>query len=351
MIFVHLNNSYTGSVKVLSELIDEFSKKNKTTLITSFNSEGFLKIKDCISCINVKYKSDKSSVIKAFSFFKFQIIAFSYIIRMDKERIVYINTIEPFLLGILCKLLGYQVICHLHESSRSNNFYSQLMYNSMFFYSKKIICVSNYLYNNIPAKHKNKSIVIYNTIRDHKNVYNKTIIQKKVLMISSLKAYKGVYHFCDLAKIMEDYEFCLIVSSNQKAINKKFKEYLSLLNLQILPSTKSVDFYYKTSDLILNLSDPFLIAETFGLTILEAKYFGLPAIVPEIGGITELIKDGIDGFKISVHNKSKLVSSIKYLLGDEKIYKEFSNNAIASISEFNFNKEYKKWKLAIQEKK
>ena len=348
MIFVHLNNSYTGSVKVLSNLIDEYSETDEVTLITSFDSEGFLKRNARVRCINVNYFSSTNRVVKVFSFFKFQLIAFYFIIKDKKGGIVYINTIEPFLLGVMCKIFGYKVICHLHENFRSNNFRTRLMFYAMYFYASRIICVSKFLYNNLPLQLRNRSTVIYNSIRDEKLTFRKKKLLRKVLMISSLKEYKGVYHFCELAKLMPDFKFLLVVSSDQKAINNFFREYMALSNLSIFPVCNRVEKYYESSDLILNLSDPLLIAETFGLTILEAKYFGLPAIVPEIGGITELITDGVDGFKVSVHQKLQLVSSIKYILNDQNIYSDFSNNALASITNFNFSKEYIKWKQVVK---
>ena len=88
MIFVHLNNSYTGSVKVLSNLIDEYSETDEVTLITSFDSEGFLKRNARVRCINVNYFSSTNRVVKVFSFFKFQLIAFIF---MRRESYVYLS--------------------------------------------------------------------------------------------------------------------------------------------------------------------------------------------------------------------------------------------------------------------
>jgi glycosyltransferase involved in cell wall biosynthesis len=349
MIFVHLNNGYTGSVKVLSVFIDQYSKNNESTLITSFSSPGFLKINERLNCINIGYLTNSNKLLKLFSYFKFQLIAFFHVVKLSNKEVIYINTIEPFLFGILCKLFGFKVISHLHEHSVNYSIYSKICYKSMFLYAEKIICVSNFLYDSLPQRYRNKSVVVYNAIRDIEVQESKLSVGKNILMISSPKLYKGVYHFCELASLMSEYKFYLVVSADETAINKFFRKHLNITNLSILPSTKDVDYYYRKSDIILNLSDPNLVKETFGMTVLEAKYFGVPAIVPEVGGISELVSEGMDGFKISVHDKQKLIAAIRFLLDDEDIYKKFSQNAINSLFKFNFYKEYDKWKRYIEE--
>ena len=46
------------------------------------------------------------------------------------------------------------------------------------------------------------------------------------------------------------------------------------------------------------------MVETFGLTILEGMAYGLPALIPPVGGITELVEHGRSGYWTNSRNLS-----------------------------------------------
>ena len=58
--------------------------------------------------------------------------------------------------------------------------------------------------------------------------------------------------------------------------------------------------FYNEAAIVINLTNPKLAVETFGLTPLEAMSAGLPVIVPTVGGIAEMVGDGDNGYKIDV---------------------------------------------------
>ncbi len=53
---------------------------------------------------------------------------------------------------------------------------------------------------------------------------------------------------------------------------------------------------YSAADIYISLSDN--LQETFGISVVEAMAAGLPAVVSDINGYKELIKDGENGFKV-----------------------------------------------------
>ena len=85
---------------------------------------------------------------------------------------------------------------------------------------------------------------------------------------------------------------------------------------------------------MLNLSIPSLWIETFGMTILEAMAYGIPSIVPNVGGPTELIIDGYNGYCIDVTNVDEIVFSIERIM-QEVNYKFFVNNSSERFLCFN----------------
>ena len=92
---------------------------------------------------------------------------------------------------------------------------------------------------------------------------------------------------------------------------------------------------YNSASLVLNLSDPRLVIETFGLTALEAMSCGLPVIVPPVGGIAEMVTDGVNGYHIDCKDTGRLVATISLILTDRELYQSLSREALAVSRRFN----------------
>ena len=67
--------------------------------------------------------------------------------------------------------------------------------------------------------------------------------------------------------------------------------------------------------------------ETFGLTILEAMSLGIPVIAPPVGGPTELVDDGNNGYLIDSRETEVLAQKILELANNPGRCFEFSNAA------------------------
>ena len=89
------------------------------------------------------------------------------------------------------------------------------------------------------------------------------------------------------------------------------------------------------ADLVLNLSNPSLWVETFGLTLLEAMAYQLPVICPPVGGPIELVKNDENGFCIDSRNMDELIEKIIYIL-ESGNYERLSKNAKAQSLLFDY---------------
>ncbi len=89
--------------------------------------------------------------------------------------------------------------------------------------------------------------------------------------------------------------------------------------------------------------------EAFGLGALEAASFGLPVIIPAGSGVTELLRDGLDGFfpkKITISDYKKLLTP---LLNDERLAYKMGKNAWQQIrNEYSWSAHIKKLVDLIQ---
>ena len=104
-------------------------------------------------------------------------------------------------------------------------------------------------------------------------------------------------------------------------------------NVTLLPSQSNIHPCLHNSDLLLNLSIPSLWVETFGMTIIEGMAYGLPAIVPNVGGPTELVDDGYNGFTLDVSDVAMVAQKIRQVLQPD-IYFTMSNNALKKVQQF-----------------
>ena len=156
-------------------------------------------------------------------------------------------------------------------------------------------------------------------------------------MISSLKEYKGVVQFIQIATALSEFGFILVINDNSDNIQRFLKKHQLILpsNITVFPRQEDVARFYNTASLVLNLSDKNLFIETFGLTALEAMSAALPVIVPTVGGIAEFVDDGVNGYKIDVQNIDKIVDTIKYLFYDKEKYLLLAGNALKISEKIN----------------
>ena len=150
-------------------------------------------------------------------------------------------------------------------------------------------------------------------------------------MLSSLYKAKGLDMFIKLAHLLPEYKFTLILSAEQTQIEKFFNKTAIPYNCKILPMQSNIQPFLEKTDLVLNLSNPSLCIETFGMTILEAMPYGIPGIVPNVGGPIEIIEDGYNGYCVDVTNINEIKNKIMYIL-DNNNYYQFVEN---SLNRFN----------------
>lgn len=352
VVFIHLFNGFTGSPNVLATIVNGLDTQDyDTTVLTSFNNEGFLSNVNCTRKVNVSYNFRQNKIFRLLQFLKFQVFAALFVLRTKKNDIIYLNTIQPFLPAIAAKLKGNRVIFHIHEAYSKKTFFTNFLFYIIQVFSDEIICVSEYVLNQLNQKSKKKASLVHNSLSveftENQIPKMKNHEIKNILMVSSPREYKGIFQFCDLAVLLKEYDFTLICDAGQEEIKKIFCSYGEVNNLQIIDSQKNLHPYYSKSDLIVNFSLPNQIVETFGLTILEGMSYGLPCIVPPVGGITELVVEGVNGYKIDCRETTNLISKIRLMLDNASIYDKMSKNSLLFSNNFSFEVFINKIKLIL----
>ena len=345
IVFVHFFNGFSGSPRVLESVIRVFKHKYDCELITN-DTNGFL---DSVDIPKKKFAFDLSnnSVITLFRYLLGQIKIFFLVFKScTKGDLVYINTTIPIFGALAAKIRGAYVVFHLHEDTDSLNFIHRT-----FAFFRRFVCdfeifVSYYLFEkeHIPSK---DFCVIYNSLpaefllvaQETQRGYQVESENFIVLMVCSLKHYKGVLQFIEIANLLKrrsEFSFRLVVSADQEMVDYFFADIEIPPSVEIHTSTSKISEHFKDAALLVNLSLPDAWVETFGLTILEGMAYSLPCIVPAVGGPCELVTDGENGFTLSAYECPKIANRIVEIFEDKDLYNSMAMNSAIKALKFSF---------------
>lgn len=336
VLYIHPNNDFTGSTRVLSNILSELHIS--VDVLTRDVSTGCLSGLDNVRLISPCNLEFRSRPIPFLSSIVWRTHIALILLRIGRQYdCFYINTIMPFWAALIGKLYKRQVIYHIHEKFVVKSFEVRLA-EYVFDRTKAWrIFVSNYLKNQY-KDNGSLSSVIYNRLSTAylSRVRVRPIESRPrntITMISSLSRAKGVGNFVALARRLPDLNFILVLSADESAVKNFFEEEFPK-NLELKLKLADVGEVIYNTDLLLNLSVPDLCVETFGMTVLEAMAYGVPALVPEVGGPAELIDSGRNGFCIDVTDLSIVEMYIKKSLEINE-YKHLSEGAIDKFNVLN----------------
>jgi L-malate glycosyltransferase len=321
-------------------------------VVTCSGREGFLSDMVGVKYRYYWYRWASNPWFRLFNLTLSQVLLFVQLLFVvRKNDLIYINTVLPFGAAFLGKAKGCRIIYHIHETTMKPPVLKAFLFGVVKWAASDVVYVSNFLREQEPIARK-RSHVLYNAIENsflsqaEKLRKQKIGSTENVLMVCSLKTYKGVNEFAALAQRHQEYHFTLVVNAAQQEIDNFFAQINLPSNMTVHPTQTNLHPFYAKADVVLNLSNPETWVETFGLTVIEGMAYGLPAIVPEVGGIAELVDEGVNGFKVDCRNLERLSGKLVELLGQPERYEALRRNALIKLHSFNEDKfKHESWRL------
>lgn len=153
----------------------------------------------------------------------------------------------------------------------------------------------------------------------------------KILFLSRIVREKGIYIVVDaysqLRSKYPDKKLELIIAGNGNELTLA-KKYVAQKNIPNVRFTGFVTAEAKHS--LLKQASLFLFptyhSEGLPLSILEAMLYGIPVLTRPVGGLTDIIKEGKNGFFIDSLDPAVFAEKMDLLLHDPQRYIKISNN-------------------------
>lgn len=202
----------------------------------------------------------------------------------------------------------------------------------------KIIVPSKWTYNSVindySQSKKKVSLIHFGSNMPFQKTMNRSLYNKDVinlLLVGGNWKRKGI----DIAletltelnrNSTKKYILTIIGLKSSKEFNQKNVIFKGKLNKNNKDELKMLQNSYKKADIFFLPTQ----AEAAGIVFAEAAMYGLPTVTCKTGGVGDYVLDNITGFTLSTNaNAKEFASKIKLLVDNNKIYEDFSKNAIS----------------------
>lgn len=168
----------------------------------------------------------------------------------------------------------------------------------------------------------------------------------RVLYPRRLSIFRGINNFIVAAKKLPQYEFLICGNASNGDEEKKLVEWADETpNIRAIwqPMDRMAEIYQEADVAVI----PTKASEGTSLSALESMATGLPLITTPVGGLTDLVINGYNGFVVDLNHET-LIPAIQCLAENEKLRKVFGkrNRQIAQ-SAFSLELWKRRWKEVL----
>lgn len=193
---------------------------------------------------------------------------------------------------------------------------------------------------------KHKIIVLNNVINFDVNTPNYAVNGKlKLVFLGEVGVRKGLYDLLDVIKINKDiFENKIHLSIGGNGDIDYLQKFISQHDIgHIVSFVGWISGERKIS--LLRDSDILILpsyAEGLPISLLEGMAFGMPLISTNVGGIREILINGVNGILISPGNKENIRDAILYFLKNPSKISEFGSKSFEIVNVYRPESVFKK---------
>lgn len=342
-----------GTEKMLVSLAEHFDRNRFEMVFATLIGKGGLldelSKRNCrVYGLQMRNKLDMIKILKLYS-----------IIKKEKPDIVNTYLYHGDQAGrILAKLAGVKKIV---SSYRSPDYWKKKRHIILDSYTARFadaFTSNSEIVKNVVSERekidKNKIKVIPNGIKlendkiDFKEKKNEAVALKKNFSIPEENLIAGIV--ANLTPV-KNYKLFIDICAG---LNRNFHN-ISFVSIGSGPELKNIEKYASEKKVgnirflghipgvrnVLRMFDVFVLTslwESSSRAVLEAMAEGVPVVIPDVGGLTELVSDFESGFLCGVSNdcgnpQDEYIEKISMLINDAELRKKFSENALEKVKE------------------
>ena len=281
-------------------------------------------------------------LIVSLIYLQFYLLKLCFYLKINRFQLVLTNTIKAHLYGSLAaRLCSIPLVWRFHDLLVAPDFSPFLIrFISLFgkLFPKKIYAVSgvsrDYLIKSGIAEIKTE--VIFNAVdselfeinRDFKSIRDEYHLGRAKLVgcIGRIVPQKGQKVLLSaIPGVIQRYQeaFFLMVGDIFLREEAYKKELFELINRNgIGDKVKWTGFRVDIGNVMDSLDIvvfPSIAPEAFPLSVLEAMSLGKPVIASSVGGVKEIIEDGVSGYLVEPNRPDQITEKILFLFQDQEI--------------------------------
>ncbi|WP_242926660.1 glycosyltransferase family 4 protein [Pontibacter vulgaris] len=336
--------SWRGGEQQAAFLIEELARQHVESFVACRPGSAF-----------EKYCQQRNVPYIALSFSKLAVLATAQKLKKyvneHQVQLIHMHSSLAHTLGVATHVLGAKaglILSRRVEFSIGKNPFSLFKYNYKGI--RRIICVSDCV-RDLMAKNVNdpaKCVTVHSGIdmNRFKSVkkgatnflHTKYNIAPGNLLIGNVSAidkHKDYYTFLQTAKLLKEQGIkASYFAIGTGSLEEEIKAYAVELGLQ-----QDVIFtgFIKNIDQALPELDLFLfttIKEGLGTAVLDAFACQVPVVASNVGGIPEMVKDGVTGFLAAPQHPKEFAAQALKIIHNPELRNTFVANASASLTRF-----------------
>ncbi|MBI2013539.1 MAG: glycosyltransferase family 4 protein [Candidatus Colwellbacteria bacterium] len=164
--------------------------------------------------------------------------------------------------------------------------------------------------------------------------------KKTVLFVGRLSPEKGIEYYLEASQIIkhrlgEGVGFAAVTNLSTKTKDKlRIMDLIRKSGVNLIPGALNMPEIYRKADVFVLPS----ISEAFGLVNLEAMASGVPVVATNVGGVPNVVKDGVVGFLVPPKDSQAIAQAVIKILEDDQLREKMRENCLAWVKNFTWDK-------------